>query len=181
MKAKVRIDKDAVIKELNELIEKLKKEMAEKDKMIHSLQSDASPSGQQTVITVTAAEETTENAATPSNKNRKRTESMDVIGREQSLSPPGLSIVNSNSVHMDRVKSMEEQQAREEQVFERINTLRSQYSDMVEEEAKWIAPLAITKSQATEQEMRAYFDRFDENGDGVFVHFLAVNRCLQPI
>merc|ERR1719361_2306207 len=37
-KAKVRIDKDAVIKELNELIEKLRAEMGQKDQMIRSLQ-----------------------------------------------------------------------------------------------------------------------------------------------
>ena len=85
--------------------------MAEKDKMIHSLQKsqDTLPSTAVTITELVVSEEsiaTDRDADDTPNDHPKMDNGM-------SLSPP-----------IGRLMSMEEQQSREEEVFQRINTLR---------------------------------------------------------
>ena len=129
-KANKRIDKDAIIKELNELIEKLQKEMSEKNKTIQELkrQIQAGNANDEDVVVVNVGSD-------------------DGDMKEQCAE----NLVTS-----------------EDEMFDRIQTLRVQLSDAQEEERRWTMQMDsnVSKAGMTEQEMRAVFDSFDVDGGG---------------
>ena len=143
-KANKRIDKDAIIKELNELIEKLQNEMSEKNKTIQELKRQIQAGN-----------------ATDG----------DVV------------IVNVGSDDGDmKEQSAEHLVTSENEMFDRIQTLRVQLSDAQEEERRWTMQMDSNMSKAgmTEQEMRAVFDSFDVDGGGS-IDELELKRALNKM
>eukprot|EP01083_Nonionella_stella_P069114 184081_1 len=149
-KAKAKIDKDKIIKELNAMIEELRKEMAQKNDKIKELKQDISNAG---VVRASAT---------------------DVFGGDDSKTidddddaPPLLGLPSDPRPSMQRMSSAMVLEAGDE-VFNKYEELIGQLTQAEEEEAQWkVADEMVNPCMMNDEaEMKAIFDEFDEDGGG---------------
>ena len=158
-KAKKKIDKDKIIKELNQLIEELRKEMKQKDDTIRSLKKQIENGGgggdqigQQNNVKFDI-----------DNNNKDDGDDIDDIDDDKVDND-----IDDNDDDDDNKVDNKPKHGRKMTTFDKFDELSRQISDAQKEEEMWTVKTTDINpdNQVDEKEMRQVFDKFDTDGGG---------------
>eukprot|EP00484_Ammonia_sp_Unknown_P019965 CAMPEP_0197027474 /NCGR_PEP_ID=MMETSP1384-20130603/7367_1 /TAXON_ID=29189 /ORGANISM="Ammonia sp." /LENGTH=713 /DNA_ID=CAMNT_0042456321 /DNA_START=31 /DNA_END=2172 /DNA_ORIENTATION=- len=157
-KAKKKIDKDRIIRELEEVIKELKQEMKEKDLKIIELQKRFTQTTPADMAAAVDMDDDDEDGTGGHGDGEQKQEEEDDLD-EAEVAANSARRANQSDVY------------RYSRAFERFDELSKQIEEAHAEEAKWTATEEMMVSQCdtssiSEEEMKKIFDELDEDGSG---------------